>query len=89
MEHGVAWKLALATLAALAACGCEGLRVEDAQSLLRRRCTRSELLGLVARVGTTFAAIPDLLATLRRRSSAGDFLDFRNNERHAAARGTT
>jgi hypothetical protein len=88
MEHGVAWKLTLATLAAFAACGCEGLRVEDAQSLLRRRCTRSELLGLVAGFGT-FAAIPDLLAILRRRSSAGAFLHFRNNERHPAARGTT
>jgi len=32
---------------------------------------RSELLGLVAGFGTTFAALPDLIAMLRRRSSAG------------------
>ena len=32
---------------------------------------RSEVLGLVAGFGTTFAALPDLIAMLRRRSSAG------------------
>jgi uncharacterized protein with PQ loop repeat len=32
---------------------------------------RSELLGLLAGFGTTFAALPDLIAMLRRRSSAG------------------
>jgi uncharacterized protein with PQ loop repeat len=32
---------------------------------------RSELLGLVAGFGTTFAALPDLLSMFRRRSSAG------------------
>ena len=32
---------------------------------------RSEVLGLVAGFGTTFAALPDLLAMLRRRSTAG------------------
>jgi uncharacterized protein with PQ loop repeat len=32
---------------------------------------RSEVFGLVAGFGTTFAAMPDLIAMLRRRSSAG------------------
>jgi MtN3 and saliva related transmembrane protein len=32
---------------------------------------RSEVLGLVAGFGTTFAAMPDLIAMLKRRSSAG------------------
>jgi uncharacterized protein with PQ loop repeat len=32
---------------------------------------RSEILGLLAGFGTTFAALPDLIAMLRRRSSAG------------------
>jgi MtN3 and saliva related transmembrane protein len=31
----------------------------------------SEYVGLVAGFGTTFAALPDLLAMLKRRSSAG------------------
>ena len=32
---------------------------------------RSEVLGFVAGFGTTFAAVPDLIAMLKRRSSAG------------------
>jgi MtN3 and saliva related transmembrane protein len=50
--------------------GCEGL-VTDTQSLLAPRFTRSEILGFVAGFGTTFAVLPDLIAMLRRRSSAG------------------
>ena len=51
--------------------GCEGLGVKDPESLLIPSLHRSELVGLVAGFGTTFAALPDLLAMLRRRSSAG------------------
>ncbi|HEX8799300.1 MAG TPA: SemiSWEET family transporter [Terriglobales bacterium] len=43
----------------------------DTQSLLFPEFKRSEVLGLVAGFGTTFAALPDLIAMLRRRSSAG------------------
>ncbi len=43
----------------------------DTRSLLFPSFMRSELLGLVAGFGTTFAALPDLIAMLRRRSSAG------------------
>ena len=43
----------------------------DTQSLLFSSFKRSEILGLVAGFGTTFAALPDLIAMLRRRSSAG------------------
>ena len=50
--------------------GCEEL-VRDTQSLLVPSMQRSEVFGLVAGFGTTFAALPDLLAMLRRRSSAG------------------
>jgi uncharacterized protein with PQ loop repeat len=35
------------------------------------RFQRSEILGFVAGFGTTFAAMPDLIAMVRRRSSAG------------------
>ena len=43
----------------------------DAPSLLVPRFKRSEVFGFVAGFGTTFAALPDLIAMLRRRSSAG------------------
>ena len=62
--------VAFLILAALLA-GCADLTVEDTQSLLVPHFQRSELIGLVAGFGTTFAAVPDLLAMLRRRSSAG------------------
>jgi uncharacterized protein with PQ loop repeat len=51
--------------------GCEDLVVRDTSSLLLPRFQRSEIVGLVAGFGTTFAAVPDLLAMLKRRSSAG------------------
>ena len=43
----------------------------DTRSLLIPRFQRSEISGFVAGIGTTFAAVPDLVAMLRRRSSAG------------------
>ena len=43
----------------------------DTQSLLVPEFKRSEVFGLVAGFGTTFASLPDLIAMLRRRSSAG------------------
>ena len=53
-------------------CGCEGdLVPRDTSSLLIPRFQRSEIFGFVAGLGTTFAAVPDLLAMLRRRSSRG------------------
>ena len=51
--------------------GCQDLVPRDTQSLLIPVFSRSEILGFVAGFGTTFAALPDLLAMLRRRSSAG------------------
>ena len=55
----------------MALCGSEDLVVRDVSSLLIPRFQRSEILGLVAGFGTTFAAVPDLIAMLKRRSSAG------------------
>lgn len=52
-------------------CGCEGLVPRDTKSLLMPRFQRSEIVGFVAGFGTTFAALPDLIAMLRRRSTAG------------------
>lgn len=51
--------------------GCQGLEIKDTASLLAPSISRSEIVGFVAGLGTTFAAFPDLLAMLRRRSSAG------------------
>jgi MtN3 and saliva related transmembrane protein len=58
-------------LSIMTLCSCEGLVPHDTASLLAPRFQRSEILGFVAGFGTTFAAMPDLIAMLRRRSSAG------------------
>ena len=59
-------------LSLITLCGCEGdLAPRDTPSLLIPRFQRSEIFGFVAGLGTTFAAVPDLLAMLRRRSSGG------------------
>lgn len=51
--------------------GCESLGIHDMASLLVPTLKRSELVGLVAGFGTTVAALPDLLAMLKQRSSTG------------------
>jgi MtN3 and saliva related transmembrane protein len=51
--------------------GCDDLVPHDARSLLFSSFQRSEIVGVLAGFGTTFAAVPDLVAMLRRRSSAG------------------
>jgi len=63
--------LCVLALSVLVLYGCEGLVVHDTASLLAPRFQRSEILGIVAGFGTTFAAVPDLVTMLRRRSSAG------------------
>lgn len=54
----------------IALCGCHGV-IHDTHSLLFSGFERSEIVGIVAGFGTTFAGVPDLLAMLRRRSTAG------------------
>ena len=51
--------------------GCEKLGIHDTASLVAPTLQRSEIVGIVAGFGTTFAGLPDLLAMLKRRSSAG------------------
>lgn len=51
--------------------GCQDLVPRDTQSLLFAKFQRSEIVGFLAGLGTTFAVIPDLIAMLRRRSTAG------------------
>jgi uncharacterized protein with PQ loop repeat len=62
---------ALLLLSLLALCACDDAVSHDTQSLLVPRLHRSEIFGFLAGFGTTFAALPDLLTMLRRRSSAG------------------
>jgi uncharacterized protein with PQ loop repeat len=63
--------LTLLVLSVITLLGCQELVPRDVPSLLDPSIKRSEVLGLLAGFGTTFAAVPDLVAMLKRRSSAG------------------
>jgi len=56
---------------ALILAGCGELAIPDEASLLFPGFQRSEVIGIVAGFGTTFAALPDLIGMLKRRSSKG------------------
>jgi len=56
---------------ALVLSGCASIGIHDTQSLLAPSLSRSEIVGFVAGFGTTFAAIPDLVKMIKRRSSQG------------------
>jgi uncharacterized protein with PQ loop repeat len=47
---------------------CEGLGVSDPASLLVPSFHRSEIVGILAGFGTTFAGLPDLVTMLKQRS---------------------
>jgi len=51
--------------------GCGEYAIHDTASLFVPGVQRSEIVGLVAGFGTTFAALPDLIAMFKRRSSKG------------------
>jgi len=63
--------LPLITVSIVALSGCDDLVPHDTRSLFLPQFQRSEIVGFIAGLGTTFAAFPDLLAMLRRRSTAG------------------
>jgi len=63
--------LTVVGVSVIALCGCEELMPHDVPSLLDPQIKRSEILGIVAGFGTTFAAVPDILAMFKRRSTAG------------------
>jgi MtN3 and saliva related transmembrane protein len=70
------WRFNKVTLVVLlpsltALSGCEHLAPIDKPSLLFPGLHRSEVFGILAGFGTTFASMPDLIAMLKRRSSAG------------------
>jgi MtN3 and saliva related transmembrane protein len=64
-------RLAVLFLSLIALYSCQDLAPHDTRSLLIPKFQRSEIFGFLAGFGTTFAAVPDLVAMLRRRSSAG------------------
>jgi MtN3 and saliva related transmembrane protein len=64
-------RLGVIVLSVIAFQGCQSLGIHDTASLLSPKLQRSEVVGFVAGLGTTFAGLPDLLAMLKRRSSAG------------------
>ncbi len=64
-------KLGALVLGVMALQSCQSLSIQDTTSLLSPHLNRSEVVGFVAGLGTTFAALPDLLTMLKRRSSAG------------------
>lgn len=63
--------LTVLVLSLITLCSCQDLVPRDTASLLLPRFQKSEVFGFVAGLGTTFAALPDLIAMLRRRSSVG------------------
>src|SRR5215472_11178635 len=66
---GVTLAFLLASMSVLSGCG--DLVPHDTASLLAPHLQRSEIFGFLAGFGTTFAAVPDLVAMLKRRSAAG------------------
>src|SRR5262249_28724568 len=60
--------LSVLMLGVILAEGCASLGVTDTASLLVPRLYRSEIVGIVAGFGTTFAGLPDLVTMLRQRS---------------------
>jgi MtN3 and saliva related transmembrane protein len=68
IDRRIRW---LGLLSVIIIYGCQGLAVENPASLLVPTLKRSEILGMVAGFGTTFAAVPDLFKMFRRRSSKG------------------
>jgi uncharacterized protein with PQ loop repeat len=50
--------------------GCQQLTI-DSEKLIKTNVELKEIVGILAGFGTTFAAFPDLIAMLKRRSSLG------------------
>jgi len=71
LRRSNALKIAIIALSIAALSGCGDLVPRNTRSLLVPKFQRSEILGFVAGLGTTFAAAPDLIAMLKRRSSVG------------------
>ena len=64
--------LAVLALGLITLCGCQELTPHDTQSLLAPRLQRSEIIGFLAGLGTTFAAVPDLYHSPMTPTHEGD-----------------
>jgi MtN3 and saliva related transmembrane protein len=62
--------LAAILLSLILVTGCQHLAV-DTDKILKSDINLPEIVGILAGFGTTFAAFPDFLAMLKRRSSLG------------------
>jgi MtN3 and saliva related transmembrane protein len=62
---------ALLIVDSITSSGWDDLIPHDTKSLLLPSMQRSEIAGIVAGFGTTFAALPDFLRMMKRKSSAG------------------
>jgi MtN3 and saliva related transmembrane protein len=71
MDFSIRLTLAFCFISAMILTGCEELAIHDTASLLVPHLQRSELVGIIAGFGTTFAAVPDLITMLKRRTSKG------------------
>jgi MtN3 and saliva related transmembrane protein len=63
--------LFLLSLSFVTLTACDDLTPHHLELLLRRDTELSEIVGFLAGLGTTFAALPDLIAMLKRKSSLG------------------
>ena len=70
MNRSRGWVIVILFSALIPMAGCQRL-VIDVEKLVKPSVELSEIIGFLAGLGTTFAAFPDLLAMLRRRSSEG------------------
>jgi MtN3 and saliva related transmembrane protein len=61
---------AILVLSVISLTGCQQLTIET-EKLVKSQVELKEIVGLLAGFGTTFAALPDLIAMLKRRSSLG------------------
>jgi uncharacterized protein with PQ loop repeat len=74
--------LTLLCLSAMTLSACQDMVPREVSRLLAPGLQRAEIVGFLAGLGTTFAAVPDLIVMYRRRSSRG------MNPRMAAIMGT-
>jgi uncharacterized protein with PQ loop repeat len=65
------YTVAVLMLVLVVSAACQDINVQDARSLLSPHLQKSEVWGFIAGLGSTFAAVPDLIAMFSRRSSEG------------------
>ena len=61
---------AILVLSVISLTGCQQLTI-DTEKVVKSDIELKEIVGLLAGFGTTFAAFPDLIAMIKRRSSLG------------------